>query len=168
LECNRELSRQYRKENPEKVREQTRRWRARNPEKARAQWTRSMNNLREERLAYNLYYRTAFPDKVKNASRRWRAKNPDKHRNYERRRNTRKKQLPFNFTVDDEKRALEYWHGCCAICGRQLRDLFGETEPQFDHWIPLTDKRPDNPGTVPENMVALCNPVMHPSGITTQ
>jgi 5-methylcytosine-specific restriction endonuclease McrA len=65
--------------------------------------------------------------------------------------------LPYSFSFDDEARALDYFHGYCAVCGKPLRDLFGEIEPHLDHWIALSDPRLDNPGTVPTNMVPLCN-----------
>jgi hypothetical protein len=63
--------------------------------------------------------------------------------------------LPDTFTVDDWIFALAYFHGCCAACGRQLNDLFGERTAAADHWIPLN--APDCPGTVPENIVPLCH-----------
>jgi 5-methylcytosine-specific restriction endonuclease McrA len=52
---------------------------------------------------------------------------------------------------------LIYWHDCCAVCGRSLQDLFGEVKQHNDHWIPVSDPRPGNPGTVATNIVPLCN-----------
>lgn len=66
----------------------------------------------------------------------------------------RKRSLPNTLTVDNWLKCLEYWHGCCAVCGGQLRDLFGYVEPNIDHWIPLNS--PDCPGTIPTNIICLC------------
>lgn len=60
-----------------------------------------------------------------------------------------------NFTTADWERCLEYFNWCCAACGRQMRDLFGEHVPSADHWIPLSSQ--DCPGTIPTNVVPLCH-----------
>ncbi len=73
------------------------------------------------------------------------------------RRMARKRSLPDSFTHLDWERALSYFHGCCAVCGRQLYDLFGHREAEADHWIPLVS--PDCPGTVASNIVPLCGGV---------
>lgn len=72
------------------------------------------------------------------------------------RRRARKLSLPNTFTGQHWLLCLGYWHNCCAVCGNQLRGLF-DIEPNADHWIALNDKRPDNPGTTPDNMICLCN-----------
>ena len=69
------------------------------------------------------------------------------------RRAARKKDLPDTYTTADWEYALQYWHGLCAIC-EQPPGLFGTALAQ-DHWIPLTAA--DCPGTVPWNIVPLCN-----------
>lgn len=73
------------------------------------------------------------------------------------RRSARKRNLPNLFTLSDWERALSYFNGCCAVCGRQLKDLFGSLTAAADHWIPLSDTRSDNPGTVPTNILPLCH-----------
>jgi len=73
------------------------------------------------------------------------------------RRRARKESLPSNFIEDDWHYALEYFHGCCAVCNRPLVDLFSTHTAAQDHWIPITDPRPDNPGTVPHNILPLCH-----------
>ena len=73
------------------------------------------------------------------------------------RRAARKKSLPDNFTKEQWQRALDYFNGCCAVCGRQLADLFGEHKSAADHWIPLTLE--SCPGTVALNIVPLCQGV---------
>lgn len=73
------------------------------------------------------------------------------------RREARIKSLPIAFDHSEWQRALEYFNGCCAVCGRQLNDLFGEHTAAADHWIPLASS--DCPGTIPTNIVPLCHGV---------
>jgi hypothetical protein len=68
------------------------------------------------------------------------------------RRRARKRNLPDSFTPADWQRALDYFHGCCAVCERPLNGIFHSAHA--DHWIALSD--PNCPGTVPTNMVPLC------------
>jgi hypothetical protein len=81
--------------------------------------------------------------------------NPDERRVSKNRRRARKRSLPDTFTVQDWKRAVEYFHGRCAVCGRQCKNLFGTRTIAADHWIPLDS--PNCPGTTPENMIPLCH-----------
>jgi len=67
----------------------------------------------------------------------------------------RKRGLPDDFTVDQWQRCLDYFNHCCAVCGRQMKDLFGTHTVAMDHWIPLSS--PDCPGTVAHNIVPLCH-----------
>lgn len=79
------------------------------------------------------------------------------HRIYTSRRAARKLGLPNTFTTADWQRTLGYFNGCCAVCGHPLYDLFGTHTAAADHWIALSDPRPDNPGTVATNIVCLCH-----------
>jgi 5-methylcytosine-specific restriction endonuclease McrA len=88
-------------------------------------------------------------------SREYQLANLDKHRIGEQRRRARKRELPDTFTYEQWIACLEYHNYCCAVCGNQLRDLFGNIEPHADHWIPLI--KPECPGTTPDNMICLCN-----------
>jgi len=74
-------------------------------------------------------------------------------------RRARKRNLPNTFTPEQWRHALDYFHGCCAVCGRQMNDLFGEFYPAADHWIPLSYKGKDNPGTTATNIIPLCHGV---------
>ena len=65
--------------------------------------------------------------------------------------------LPDTLTLEQWGRALDYFNGCCAICGRQLTDLFGTHRTAADHWIPIS--KPNCPGTVAENIIPLCHGV---------
>lgn len=69
-------------------------------------------------------------------------------------RKKRLRNLPFNFGTQDWIRCLNYWNRACAICGKTAD---GHRVIAADHWIPVTDKRKDNPGTVPWNIVPLCH-----------
>ncbi len=48
-------------------------------------------------------------------------------------------------------RCLEYWHNCCAVCGRPASDEFRLVA---DHWIPFAL----GGWIVPSNIVPLCHP----------
>jgi hypothetical protein len=62
--------------------------------------------------------------------------------------------LPSAFTPHDWERCLSYWNNSCAVCGRP-RGLWHTIAA--DHWIALSDPRPNNPGTVPTNIIPLCH-----------
>lgn len=64
----------------------------------------------------------------------------------------RKRSLPNTITAEDRRRAMEYWHGCCAICGRPP-GLWHTVV--LDHWVPLS--HPDCPGTLRTNMIPMCH-----------
>ena len=67
-------------------------------------------------------------------------------------RRARLRSLPAAYPPAAWRDALDYWHSCCAVCG-EIPGLFWMLVP--DHWIPLAS--PDCPGTVPWNIVPLCN-----------
>ncbi len=58
--------------------------------------------------------------------------------------------LPKDYSATDWQKAIEYFGGCCAVCGRQ-------PEPPLtlaaDHWIPLAK----GGATIPTNIVPLCH-----------
>ena len=74
-------------------------------------------------------------------------------------RRAKKRSLPKSFTADQWRNALNYFNGCCAVCGRPLNDLFGTHRAARDHWIPVSYDGDDNPGTVATNMLPLCQGV---------
>lgn len=87
----------------------------------------------------------------------WRKNNREVFYEANLRRRTRSKNLPHLFTKDDKKFALEYWDYRCAVCGKELDLTKGNKSWAMDHWIPLSDPREDNPGTVPTNMIPICH-----------
>jgi hypothetical protein len=67
----------------------------------------------------------------------------------------RENALPNHFTDRDWERCLDYWQGRCAYCGNPP-GLLKNTFIQTDHVIAVADERPDNPGTVPGNILPVC------------
>jgi hypothetical protein len=65
----------------------------------------------------------------------------------------RKRHLPYNFTHEHWDFLLEYWNHACAACGKNGAGFWHTLG--LDHWIPVSD--PTSPGTVPWNIVSLCN-----------
>ena len=147
-EYNREYRRRYRAENKEHLNERGRQWHAAN---------------REYALKYAKQYRTDNYEREIERNRQYNAINCEKRREYRaqnrhiyranlNRYRARKRALPDTWTVQHWQLALEYFNGCCAVCGRKI-DLF--TSLDADHWIPISS--PDCPGTIPENMIPLCS-----------
>jgi hypothetical protein len=129
-------------------------------QKQRAAWSAAHKEaIRIKNAAYHAAHKEAVRARILSRSedRRakkvvYRAKNPDLFRLMDARRRTRKREQASDFTVQDWQEALAYWHGCCAVCGR---------EPGFfwlivaDHWQPVA--LPSAPGTIRGNMVPLCH-----------
>ena len=90
-------------------------------------------------------------------SRRFRERNPFKSMEANNIREAQLLGIPFDFPAWKAQRAINYFNGCCAVCGRQLKDLFDTHTVSMDHWIAKRDPRPDNPGTVATNMIPLCH-----------
>jgi predicted restriction endonuclease len=112
---------------------------------------------REHIQEYNRLYCRVNRARITARKRLYRAENPEKYKVYTQKRRTQKLNLPNKFTEYDWAYCLAYWNYRCAICGRSVdKDYTGYTLAA-DHWIPLSDPRPDNPGTVPENMLPLCH-----------
>lgn len=130
----------YRKSNLEKHRGYVAKWRLGNPEKVKKQKSR--------------HYKKHSGRYITLAVLR-RKRNPEKYKVIENRRRARKLNLPDTWTQKHWQFALNYFNGCCAVCGRQLTNLLNTHKPAADHWIPLVN--PTCPGTVPENIVPLCH-----------
>lgn len=73
-----------------------------------------------------------------------------KHRIYEERRRARKQNTPDTLTSDDWQHCLDYFGGCCAVCGRPpgLFHIIAQ-----DHWIPLSK----GGGYTSGNIIPLCH-----------
>ncbi len=137
--CERDRTAQLRKDNPEKYRQKDREYGERNREKRRLAEQKRRRENPEYGREYSREYGKKHPQSVRRNSLKYR---------------TRKRGLPFAFTVAEKRRMFEYWGDCCAVCGRRA-DFW--TVIAVDHWIAVNDMRPDNPGSVPINMLPLCH-----------
>jgi hypothetical protein len=91
---------------------------------------------------------------MRELDREWKAKNPEKALVIKQRRAARKRGLPDTFSDIEYTYMMDYWQGRCAVCGRQA---CAGLIIVSDHWIALSDERPDHPGTVAYNMLPLCH-----------
>lgn len=121
----------------------------------RAYYYDNHDSIREKNSKASLDWWRRNKEHCAQVSREWGLRNRHKTRASFQRRMARKRSLPDTLTGEDWQRAIDYFHGCCAVCGRQLFDLFGTINAAADHWIPLAS--PDCPGTVATNIVPLCN-----------
>lgn len=155
IPCDNELTQQYSKkwnaEHPEQVKQHARNSYERNKElvNTRAKEWRKQNKVKFIKSVRDWQKRN--PDTIK----AYRENNRDRIRVQLTRRRARQRSLPDTLTVDQWQAALEYFNGCCAVCGRPLYDLFGTHHAAQDHWIPISN--PDCPGTVATNIVPLCH-----------
>lgn len=145
---------EYQKAYPEKQKEYVRRWRRKHPEYNQRWRQRNPELVREQTRRQEA---TRDKEKKRLSTLRWRKNNPERHSANRRAYRGKKRGLPVQWNNHYWLKCLGYWHYCCAVCGAQLRDLFGKVKPNADHWIPLDYKGADNPGTVPGNMICLCN-----------
>lgn len=167
-ERERERSREWYSANAEQCRELTRRSHAKNAAKNNAKMAEYRANHKDYFRQKSLERYWANPVESRLKSKLSARQNADKLKEYRKahredvrirkqRRRARQRQLPDTFTTDDWQFALDYFHNCCAVCGRQLKDLFKSHTAAMDHWIPLTS--PDCPGTISGNIVPLCQGV---------
>lgn len=149
--CANERHSRWEKANWEHVKAWAREWNKKNPEKVKAVIKKYRANNREKVRALNSKWSREHPEYYRSRQK--------EHAHVQKavvlRRRATKKSLPAKFTHKDWKRALDHFNGCCAVCGRQLNDLFGTHTAAADHWIPLSS--PDCPGTIVTNMVPLCH-----------
>lgn len=157
--CNscKECRRQYREANRDNQKEWFKQYRIDNRDSLRAKDKARYPLRREQDKAARKRQKDRNPERIKilNHERYLRLKPSYHAANHIRR--ARRLSLPTRWNKKYWAACLEYFRYRCAVCGAQLRDLFGNVEPNADHWIPLTYKGGDNPGTVRENMVCLCN-----------
>lgn len=110
--------------------------------------------IANEHRKYNRAYAEKHAPLKAQMARQWQKDNPGAARVRLAVSRAQSRGLPACYTVSQWKDCLSYWHHSCAICGQ------GESEGltiALDHWIPLSDNRPNNPGTVPTNILPLCH-----------
>jgi hypothetical protein len=162
---------QYRALNQEQIKEYGRKYHAENRERlkkvakeryaANRQWYNAMSRKyyeenRERMMQYHRQKDRANRARNTANKRKYRAENPEKYKVYTQKRRSLKLHLPMDFDEHDWAYCLAYWNNRCAICGRAVGEGSGYTLAA-DHWIPLSDPRPDNPGTIPGNILPLCH-----------
>jgi hypothetical protein len=145
-------------QDPEKVLSSHRAWDRRNPEKVRNQhknyYMRNHEHIRRGVSEYQRDNRERVRHWQKRRYYRDLLDSRAKGRAIAKRRNERQAALPLQFDYDDWQYALEYFDHCCAICGHKSEN---HRILAMDHWIPVSDPREDNLGTVPENIIPLCH-----------
>lgn len=113
--------------------------------------------MRTSSSEHGVQYRLKHPPKLKHRTiltpEQRQLRRSAKVREYERNRRARKHCLPITFTEIHEQRALDYFGGCCAVCGCQLNDPSGIRKLAWDHWNPLSK----GGATTPDNMLPLCH-----------
>lgn len=163
----------YRKANVEHINEYAHDYYHANPEKAREYRRVNADRRRaysreyywahvEERREYRHKHYWANPDRFRKYARWYYQVNTSRIRQYCRsengktlrmagslRRRARKRMLENSFSSKDWQHAVEYFDGCCAVCGRP-RGLWHTLSA--DHWIPVTKGGP----TTRDNIVPLC------------
>lgn len=152
-----EYRRLYHQQHREERHEYLRRYRLENADDVKASKLRHYYDNRDRILEDRRRDYQERRDLMLERRRNYAQKNPHITRAARLRRKARKRVLPNAYTGRHWLLCLDYWHGCCAVCGGQLKDLFGDVSPHADHWVALTDPRTNNPGTVPENMICLCS-----------
>lgn len=162
--CQRSNNRAWREANPDRYRE----WYQANIDKERER-QREWQTANREHVRQRLRnWRKANPKRKHAYDKKWREANPDYHREYSNRpeikartavyahnRRARELSLRNDFTIPQREFAIEYFDHCCAYCGRQFYDLFGNHALAFDHFVPISS--PECPGTTVTNMLPTCH-----------
>lgn len=143
-----EKSHQYYEENKKRLLNNMQEYYQENRETIIARNVEYAENNREKRREYLAQYREDNKEQIRLNSKVHSRKAGAKRR-------ARVKNLPHSFSELEWLDCLEYFNHSCAVCGSQLRDLFGDTVPHADHWIPLASE--ECAGTIASNMVCLCN-----------
>jgi hypothetical protein len=119
--------------------EQKRKWYRKNIEK-----TKRYRIINEEKTRlFMREWRIKNREHIKQYSKKYIKENSDKRVLFEQKRRARKKSLPSNFTVEQQKEILGFFGGCA---------LTGNTNVTWDHVIPLST---GYGGTVFGNMIPL-------------
>jgi hypothetical protein len=159
----------YAENNREAVRTRGREWARAHSEQRKEYYWRNITSFRirrkaqydrdrdQNKVASRRYYYAKWESNKTKARERYYANREviiRRHANkqYNARRQARKRNLPVAYTKSDWDRALAYFGGICAVCGRPP-GLWHTIAA--DHWIPLSS--PDCPGTIPTNIVPLCH-----------
>lgn len=183
----RENKRQYREDNKDAIAKKKHDYHAANREKIAAKRKLYYAKVRDRLLQYQREYRERNLDYIRQRDRLYALahrkeavlksrqyywtnhaaisakqkalyrSNPDAFLVRINRRKARLLELPHTLTIKEWQHAKDHFNGCCAVCGRPFKDLFGTHTVAQDHWIPLSS--PDCPGTIAKNIIPLCHGV---------
>lgn len=115
--------------------EKTRKWRAENLDYARKR---------------EAYYNETHREEIRERQRKRYVEDKSRFKTYRAKREALKAGLPTTLTAEQWQRALDYFNGCCAACGRPPG--FWHTIAA-DHWFPLSK----GGSTTALNIVPLCH-----------
>ena len=156
-DCETSIQRKYREENREHVLQRNRAYTAKNREHLRELETIRREGNRENYREKQRKWNAANPEKAREKTRRYNERYPEKvkigKRVSQANRAARKNEVADTFTATELVQMMEYWNYCCVYCSAQ-QDFWNVIEQ--DHFIALTDKRENNPGTVATNMIPAC------------
>lgn len=161
----------YRENNKDKVKNSKKKWTEENAEYIKVKAHQHYIDHKSEKQEYDkkryvenpekakvrsTQWKDNNPDLAKLAERKWKDANPDKILKYSQAARTRKKNLPYTLTNQQWEACLSYWDDRCCVCGRKAGfwNLIVK-----EHWIALADPRPDNPGTVANNILPMCHSI---------
>lgn len=160
--CENEYCRKYRETNRERIREYGRNYHAKHRARDRDNYRRwckenpeRVSEYRHRSREYHRLYREANRERIRERDREYYIAHKAQRHVIKHNRKARKHGLPSDFTTEQQRFALDYFHHACAYCGRQFHDLFNERTLAFDHFIPLSS--PECPGTTVTNMLPSCH-----------
>lgn len=158
-------SKEYRKNNPDKVRESrkihhekyrdrnraiSKAYRLSNLEKSRArskQWSKDNAQKNRDRAKE---WALTHPDILKKRVADWKKNNPDRVRVNHQRRRTKKHSAFCKFTIRDWESCLSYFNYKCAVCERESTSGLSLSQ---DHWVALSNGGEHSV----YNIVPMCN-----------
>jgi 5-methylcytosine-specific restriction endonuclease McrA len=111
----------------------TRQWKMENPEKVKVNRKRHYQVNQEKAIETSRRWRENNHDRYIEANRRWRQENPEKARAKYKRHNARRKGADGSHTAKQTRTLYEQQQGRCFHCGTDISTGYHE-----DHWIPLS------------------------------
>lgn len=130
-EYNHNYKKSWYAENTEKAREQSREWGRNNLQRVLDKVKQWVSQNPEKKREQNKSWRLAHPDKVSESRKRWEAANPDKVLEKSRNRRAKKKSNGGKITAAEWREVLERYNHTCLCCREKGKKL------TMDHVLPL-------------------------------
>lgn len=163
--CMNKRSVDWNHKHPDRARATNRRSKAKDHDKKLARRRELYNDHPEKGREHSSKYRAEHPEQVHAALRQWHIANkeheqeyarqfrkdhPEVHRRQSHKRREHRRGQRLSFTQADWQRALDYFGGVCAVCGRPagLWHILVQ-----DHWIPFAK----GGNSEPTNIIPLCH-----------